>query len=232
LFITLGYCRIWKTAVQIFEKLFDDEVFQLIVDFSNLYASQNNRHNFSITVAELKTFFGILLLSGYHKLPREGMYWSLDEDIGVEVVSKAMSRNRFREIKRNLHLVDNNDAPNATDKMFKVRKLADILMRKFCQWNVFHELISVDESMVKYFGHHSAKQFIRGKPVRFGYKNWVAASSSGYWLYPMPGACMCSLRMNTWISYYFAAALLDFIRNNHLKGFLLVLLRRILMGYN
>jgi hypothetical protein len=150
LFITLGYCRIWKTAVQIFEKLFDDEVFQLIVDFSNLYASQNNRHNFSITVAELKTFFGILLLSGYHKLPREGMYWSLDEDIGVEVVSKAMSRNRFREIKRNLHLVDNNDAPNATDKMFKVRNLADILMRKFCQWNVFHGLISVDESMVKY----------------------------------------------------------------------------------
>lgn len=168
------------SPVQIFEKLFDDEVCQLIVNFSNLYASQNNRHTFSLTVAELKTFFGILILSGYHKLPREGMYWSLDEDIGVDVVSKAMSRNRFREIKRNLHLVDNNDAPNTTDKMFKVRKLADMLMKKFCQWNVFHELISVDESMVKYFGHHSAKQFIRGKPVRFGYKNWVAASSSGY----------------------------------------------------
>lgn len=26
----------------------------------------------------------------------------------------------------------------------------------------------------------AAKQFIRGKPVRFGYKNWVAASSTGY----------------------------------------------------
>ncbi|KAI8121791.1 PiggyBac transposable element-derived protein 3 [Lucilia cuprina] len=45
---------------------------------------------------------------------------------------------------------------------------------------VFHENISIDESMVKYYGRHSAKQYIRGKPIRFGYKNWVAASSSGY----------------------------------------------------
>ncbi|CAH2096878.1 unnamed protein product [Euphydryas editha] len=108
------------------------------------------------------------------------MYWSLDEDVGVDVVSKAMSRNRFREIKRNLHLVNNNDFSNTTDKMFKLRKLSDILMKKFNQWQVFHENLSIDESMVKYYGHHSAKLFIRGKPVRFGFKNWVVASSSGY----------------------------------------------------
>nr|CAI5865056.1 unnamed protein product [Callosobruchus analis] len=34
--------------------------------------------------------------------------------------------------------------------------------------------------MIKYFGHHSSKQFIRGKPVRFGYKNWMLCSSTGY----------------------------------------------------
>ncbi|GBP69400.1 PiggyBac transposable element-derived protein 1 [Eumeta japonica] len=64
--------------------------------------------------------------------------------------------------------------------MFKVRKLSETLIRKFNQWNVFHEDISIDESMVKYYGHHSVKQFICGKPVRYGYKNWVAACSSGY----------------------------------------------------
>ncbi|CAH2101337.1 unnamed protein product [Euphydryas editha] len=82
-----------------------------------------------------------------------------------------MSRNRFREIKRNLHLVDKKDAPHTLDKMFKVRKLCDILIKKFNQWGVFHENLSIDESMVKYFGHHPAKQFIRGKPIRYGYKN-------------------------------------------------------------
>ncbi|KAJ8964760.1 hypothetical protein NQ314_004651 [Rhamnusium bicolor] len=38
----------------------------------------------------------------------------------------------------------------------------------------------MDEAMVKYFGHDSSKRFIRGKPVRFGYKDWMLCSSSGY----------------------------------------------------
>ncbi len=39
---------------------------------------------------------------------------------------------------------------------------------------------SIDESMIPFFGRHPAKQFIRGKPVRCGYKAWVAADSNGY----------------------------------------------------
>ena len=35
--------------------------------------------------------------------------------------------------------------------------------------------IAIDESMVPYFGNHSAKQFTRGKPIRFGYKCWCGA---------------------------------------------------------
>ena len=33
--------------------------------------------------------------------------------------------------------------------------------------------------MAPYYGRHSCKQFIRGKPIRFGYKLWVLASSTG-----------------------------------------------------
>lgn len=168
------------TPVQIFEKIFDEDVISLIITNTVLYATQNNRHSFQLDSTDLKKFIGILILSGYHKLPREDLYWSLDEDVGVEIVSSAMSRQRFRDIKRNLHFVNNDEASSTSDKMFKVRPLADILMKKNLQWGVMHEHISIDESMVKYFGHHPAKQFIRGKPVRFGYKNWVAASSSGY----------------------------------------------------
>lgn len=42
--------------------------------------------------------------------------------------------------------------------------------------------VSVDESMIPYFGKHSCKQFLRNKPVRFGYKAWVAALKYGYCL--------------------------------------------------
>lgn len=55
-----------------------------------------------------------------------------------------------------------------------------MLNKNFPQWGIFHRDLSIDEAMVKYFGHHSAKQFIRGKPVRFGYKEWMLCSSTGY----------------------------------------------------
>ena len=34
--------------------------------------------------------------------------------------------------------------------------------------------------MVPYFGKCSLKQYIRGKPVKFGVKLWVLASSAGF----------------------------------------------------
>ncbi|KAK9722216.1 Transposase IS4 [Popillia japonica] len=49
---------------------------------------------------------------------------------------------------------------------------------------------SVDESMVPYFGKHGTKQFIKGKPIRYGYKFWCGGTSTGYlaWLEPYQGA--------------------------------------------
>ena len=34
--------------------------------------------------------------------------------------------------------------------------------------------------MIKYYGKHGCKQFIRGKPVRFGYKAWCLNQTNGY----------------------------------------------------
>ena len=45
---------------------------------------------------------------------------------------------------------------------------------------VWQRNLSVDESMVPYFGRNSLKMFIRGKPIRFGYKFWALCGSDGY----------------------------------------------------
>ena len=42
------------------------------------------------------------------------------------------------------------------------------------------ENLSVDESMLPYFGKHGSKQRISSKPIRMGYKMWVMAASTGY----------------------------------------------------
>ncbi len=40
-------------------------------------------------------------------------------------------------------------------------------------------LFSCDEVMVPYYGRHSTKQYIHGKPVRYGYKVWALCTSGG-----------------------------------------------------
>lgn len=40
--------------------------------------------------------------------------------------------------------------------------------------------LSYDESMIAYFGRHGCKQFIKGKPMRFGYKVWSLCTPAGY----------------------------------------------------
>ena len=45
---------------------------------------------------------------------------------------------------------------------------------------MLEQSVSIDESMVPYFGRYGCKQYMRNKPVKFGYKFWVAATPLGY----------------------------------------------------
>lgn len=121
----------------------------------------------------------IMILTGYHSLPKISPYWSKDEDKEVVLVRKTMSRNKITTIKQNLHLFDNKNL-DLTDKFAKLRPFFSILNEKFSQFGIFNHNLSIDEEMVPYFGRHSCKMFIRGKPVRFGFKLWCLTSENGY----------------------------------------------------
>lgn len=73
--------------VQVFEKLFDSDVRDLIVNQTILYAGQKNQHNFSFNEEDLRAFIGILLFSGYHSVAREVLYWKQAADTHVPVVA-------------------------------------------------------------------------------------------------------------------------------------------------
>ena len=72
----------------------------------------------------------------------------------------------------------NNDAlgPKKMAKVLPIYDLLNVTMKKF---GILYKNLSVDESMVPYFGRHSCKRFIRGKQIRFGFKLWVISSSTG-----------------------------------------------------
>ena len=115
---------------------------------------------FTMTVEKLKAFLVILLFSGYAKLPRQEMYRERREGCHNLVVSAMMTKTEFLECKRYLHLDDNN-ALNSSGKFVKVRPLLNYQPTQH---------VSVDESMVPYFEKHEAKQYIHGKPIKFGFK--------------------------------------------------------------
>ncbi len=129
----------------------------------------------------MKTFIGILLVSGYCSVPRRRLYWQKQPDVYNELIAGSMRRDRFDEIMKFFHAADNTKLPK-NDKYAKVRPLLEILNDNFMKYGEAFGPgnVSIDESMIPYFGRHPAKQFIRGKPVRWGYKAWVAADPNGY----------------------------------------------------
>jgi len=168
-----------KSEAELFEEFWDGEMFDLVMSQSNLYAHQQNRHDFNMKKHQLKRFLGFLLFSGYHRLPRERMYWENADDCNVNIVTRALSRQEYMDIKRNLHLADNTKV-HACDKFYKLRRYMELLNERFSKFGIFSHNLCVDEQMIPYFGRHSCKMYMRGKPVRFGFKVWCLCSSAGY----------------------------------------------------
>lgn len=171
--ITMSPFELWK-------QIFDERMMDLIFQQTLLYATRDkNEKDFILDRNEIYRFLGILLISGYHSLPNEIDYWSNQPDLGVSVVSQSMSRNRFMSIKRNLHLADNQHLESG-NKAAKVQPVYDILNQNLTKFGIWDCNLSIDESMVPYFGKSSLKMFIRGKPIRFGFKLWALCAPNGY----------------------------------------------------
>ncbi|KAJ8918208.1 hypothetical protein NQ315_014075 [Exocentrus adspersus] len=75
--------------VELFELFFDKNIIEHILVETNTYATQKNDHSFNMTEEDLKSFIGILVFTGYHTLPRKRSYWSLDDNLKVEIVTNS-----------------------------------------------------------------------------------------------------------------------------------------------
>lgn len=167
------------TPLEMFELFIDDEIIEYMIQESTKYAQYKNWPVVHIDKEEMRCFLSILILTGYNWQPGKKYYWDTQGDMGNKLIIEAMRRDRFLTIWKHFHLADNNKIDNS-DKYYKVRPLIEKLRKKFKEFYVPEKDLNFDESMVKYFGRHSCKQFIKGKPIRFGYKIWCLNSKSGY----------------------------------------------------
>ena len=169
----------------VFEIFFDNEVIELIIRFSKIYAAGKGFHNFQVSMEEMRAFLALLLLSGYASLPRRRMYWEKRINVNKEVFTRTLSRHRFEEILRFFHLADNNNL-HKDNKFAKIRTLLSLLNAKFLSNFPKENFLSVEESMVPYYGRNGLKQHIHEKPIRFGYKVWSLCTRTGYLTQAIP----------------------------------------------
>ena len=166
--------------MELFELFFDEDAIQLLVANTLKYAQDvKGDHTFTLDTETLKIFFAILFLSGYSVLPRLRMYWEQQPDVWNAAVATAMSRKKFEDLLRYFHISDNSHL-QANDKFAKVRPLLAMLNERWLLFKPPASHLSIDETMIPYFGKHGAKQHIHGKPIRFGYKLWSLTTFYGY----------------------------------------------------
>lgn len=168
-----------KNPLEYFKLFFHHDLIKHIVKQTNiLYALQKNKP-LMVTEDEIYVILGAMMLSGYVKLPRKRLYFCKDNDV-PKILQDSIRCNRFELILQNLHLNDNSELGVSTDRLYKLRPFLDSLGESFQKHYGLDENFSVDESMIPYYGKHYAKQFIRGKPIRFGFKNWAMCASTGF----------------------------------------------------
>ena len=130
------------SQLDVFLRLFEVQTFRDLANQTNEYAwqkiaSKQNGDPFWRETAEteMKAYFSLLILMGIHSLPRDEMYLSTDDRLGVPGINNVMSQKRYKKLFEYLHVVDNTNEPDPADidrdRLFKVRPLITMANRTF-----------------------------------------------------------------------------------------------------
>jgi hypothetical protein len=140
-----------------FFKFLSQDVIKLIVDQTNIYGKQRDVQKGEeatnwkeVDENQIHAFLGVLLIMGFHKLPRMRDYWSQDKNLFTPAVANTMTRNEFQRLFSNIHLADNSKMPSKNYSL--------------------GSCISIDEAMIKFKGRSSMKQYQPLKSTKRGYK--------------------------------------------------------------
>ncbi len=161
-----------------------DKIAQETMTYAKQQMSPEHFFKFEpITKTDLEAFFGFSILMGINPLPSIHMYWERNSWHHC-LIAERISRDRFEEISRYLHVADNTTLfpPGSLqyDRLGKVRPLLEHLSLKFRSLYNPGKHLSVDEAMIKFQGRSTLKQYMPMKPTKRGIKVWVIADKNGY----------------------------------------------------
>ena len=181
-----------QSCLDFFSLFFTDEVWQLLVEQTNLYAEQKRAPEessvwYPITIDEMKAWVSLYMNMGLVTKPNLSSYWSTDPALSTPFFPSIMARDRFLQILRYLHFADNTQAPRAGsadyNKLYKIQPFLDLIIPNFQEVYKPTRQLAIHETLIKFKGKVHFRQFLPIKPGRFGIKAFtLAESTSGYLL--------------------------------------------------
>ena len=134
-----------------------------------------------MTRGEFYGFIGLQLLIGVRQQPSLESYWSTDPKLSCSLFGATMSRNRFQEILRCLHFVDNKEEETLSqgDRLWKVRPLLNTFNNTMNRVYTPGPRVAIDEQNVLYRGRLVFRQYIPNKRHKYGIKVYYMVSESG-----------------------------------------------------
>lgn len=132
-----------STPIEFFELFMTNDIINDIVPETNQYHRQltakkpSSMKWIDTTPQEMEAFFAMMIAMGVANLPELDDYWAKDQIFYMPWFSSVMTRNRFKQLLRYLHLNDNTkelpkDSPGH-NKLFKPGKLPKTLNSSFSE---------------------------------------------------------------------------------------------------
>ena len=180
------------SALSLFELFFDETVLKRLLDSTLDYAELKQAEKCKryrlfmkqkLTVTELKAYLGALLLLGIHSVRNHRKAWSTAKAQVLIRLRDLLTCQRFELIGTFLHVVTKQEEEEVKqNRLRKLLPLINYIKSKCFEFYQPVKELSVDERMVKSKARSHLIQYMRNKPVKWGFKVWVIADPSGYTL--------------------------------------------------
>lgn len=169
---------------EIFLKLFPKSLMMYIAHCTNLrlekFSKDTKSRRSPTDYNEIMITIGVSLIMSYNRVPGLNHYWSQHESLGNAAIKKGISRDRYKLLSSKMYF-NIPEKPENAHKLYYIEEVINCFKNTFPKYRSEATFQSIDESMAKFKGRSSLKQFVPMKPIKRGIKLWLRSDSlTGY----------------------------------------------------
>ena len=178
-----------EDELQAFLLLITDVMIEEIVGCTNMYitavqSNYNREKDPKITAnTELMAFLGLLVLSGVKRAGHGSFLelWATDGS-GIEIFRACMSYNRVLFLLLAIRFDDRTTRSQRkeTDKLAAIRYILDEFVQNCKNTYCLSEFLTIDETLVPFWGRCNFIQYIPSKPAKYGVKIFALCNAKTY----------------------------------------------------